>query len=317
MPSSVVPTLQRDSILVGWDVDESRIERTCCRYVPLFADLEVRALRNRTDASHPGRYDVAVFSFFTRLPALDVPCLLLYYPFLFSTQVLLVLIEKVQIIDTMSEPQQTPTPEKTPAKGRPQPPSRSNSEMSTASADADGDDQGYQSRSRSQSRRRRRQNQRQRQSQGKAQAGNAQAESMAQIPEAEDEEPQQQQLTNPATQDTTEAQPFDYIKPPSESMNGPVTYARMNRGEIPWRGKPPTQNWEMTQGTEGKTKEKDPMDQDGLKLRIELNLDIEIELKAHIHGDLTLALLFVPLLLTDSFLIADTVIQGLIYLCQR
>jgi len=103
--------------------------------------------------------------------------------------------------------------------------------------------------------------------------------------------PKSEWLNNPAPQDTTESQPFEYIKPPSQSMMGPVTYAKMSRGEIPWRGPPPTQPWDTTQGEGGGGEQKDPMDQDGLKLRIELNLDIEIELKAHIHGDLTLALL--------------------------
>lgn len=170
------------------------------------------------------------------------------------------------------------------------------------------EDPGYESRSRSQSRRRRRQNQRQRQAQSKAQAGNAKAESQAMTKVDEQEEPQEQQaqqeerhpdwpyaprdqwLDNPATADTTEAQPFSRIKPASQSMDGPVTYARMMRGEIPWRGAPPRQPYETTQGVDAKAG-KDPMDQDGLKLRIELNLDIEIELKASIHGDLTLALL--------------------------
>lgn len=208
------------------------------------------------------------------------------------------------------EPQQTPTPEKTPAGKKPKRPSapeRANSEVSTTE-----DDQGYESRSRSQSRRRRRQNQRQRQAQAKSQAGagNASAQSMASIDEGN--EPQQQLqrqqqhlppkqyvdkenpqwLKNPSPQDITESQPFEYIKPPSESMVGPVTYARMLRGEIPWRGPPPSQPLETAQPFDAKDSSgKDPMDQDGLKLRIELNLDIEIELKAHIHGDLTLALL--------------------------
>lgn len=219
----------------------------------------------------------------------------------------------------MSEPQQTPTPEKTPAKSksRPPQPSRTNSEQSVGSQ-ADTEDQGYESRSRSQSRRRRRQNQRQRQAKGKAQAGNAQATSIAERPEEEAEEEVNrgpEWLNNPATQDTTEVQPFESIKPPSQSMDGPVTYARMMRGEIPMRGKPPSQPYETTQGADGKTKEKDPMDQDGLKLRLELNLDIEIELKAHIHGDLTLALLLVvPFSPTDIGLKADIVTQGLI--CQ-
>ncbi|KIW53641.1 hypothetical protein, variant [Exophiala xenobiotica] len=200
----------------------------------------------------------------------------------------------------MSEPQQTPTPEKTPGEKKPSRPGldRSNSDISSA------DDQGYESRSRSQSRRRRRQNQRQRQGgQAKAQAGNASAQSMASIDEADEPQQQQQvaqrsqqqrqpQLKNPDPRDITESQPFEYIKPPSQSMDGPVTYARMLRGEIPWRGPPPSQPLETAQDIDSKDSSgKDPMDQDGLKLRLELNLDIEIELKAHIHGDLTLALL--------------------------
>jgi hypothetical protein len=125
----------------------------------------------------------------------------------------------------------------------------------------------------------------------------------------EDDEPQRQEqamttpqqqrqqqgeypLQNPDPRDITESQPFERIKPPSQSMDGPVTYARMLRGEIPWRGAPPTQPLETAQPMDSKDSSgKDPMDQDGLKLRIELNLDIEIELKASIHGDLTLALL--------------------------
>ena len=197
----------------------------------------------------------------------------------------------------MSDPQQTPTPEQTPKEKRPAAPSRSNSEMS------EEEDQGYQSRSRSQSRRRRRQNQRQRQGQAKAQAGNAKADSMAKIeetPEAQEAsepqygKPKEQWLKNPETADTTETQPFERIKPPSESMMGPVTYARMMRGEIPWKGPPPSQPYETTKGVDARldgAEGKDPMDQDGLKLRIELNLDIEIELKASIHGDITLALM--------------------------
>ena len=75
-------------------------------------------------------------------------------------------------------------------------------------------------------------------------------------------------------------------------MNGPVTYARAMRGEIPMRGAAPSQDLSTTQGVDaGGGGQSDIMAQDGLKLRLELNLDIEIELKASIHGDLTLALL--------------------------
>ena len=110
-------------------------------------------------------------------------------------------------------------------------------------------------------------------------------------PEQEQYAPKEEWLENPEPADITETQPFDYIKPPSQSMDGPVTYARMQRGEIPWRGPPPRQPMDTAKTGDSKTDGPDPMDQDGLKLRIELNLDIEIELKAHIHGDLTLALL--------------------------
>ncbi|KIY01945.1 uncharacterized protein Z520_02083 [Fonsecaea multimorphosa CBS 102226] len=215
----------------------------------------------------------------------------------------------------MSEPQQTPTPEQTPGGKKP---SRPGLDRSNSDETESADDQGYESRSRSQSRRRRRQNQRQRQAQARAQAGNANASSMASIDEGAEPQQQQQQqqqqqvarraqqteqhpseqqqnpqwLQNPDPRDLTEFQPFERIKPPSQSMQGPVTYARMIRGEIPWRGPPPSQPLETAQPIDSKDSSgKDPMDQDGLKLRLELNLDIEIELKASIHGDLTLALL--------------------------
>ncbi|KAK5955715.1 hypothetical protein OHC33_003356 [Knufia fluminis] len=188
------------------------------------------------------------------------------------------------------------------SKSRPPAPERANSDP----------DQGYESRSRSASRRRRRQNQRQKPgAKGQASAGKSKAQSMAAVqeqPEQEEEEadeeidewvqqgykPKSQWLTNPETRDTTETQPFDWIKPASQGMMGPVTYAKMMRGEIPWQGPPPSQPYNTTQGVDAKldgANGADPMDQDGLKLRIELNLDIEIELKAHIHGDLTLALM--------------------------
>jgi hypothetical protein len=72
-------------------------------------------------------------------------------------------------------------------------------------------------------------------------------------------------------------------------MDGPVTYARAMRGEIPMR--PGNPNQKLRTNPDAKAGGKDIMDEDGLKLRLELNLDIEIELKASIHGDLTLALL--------------------------
>ena len=83
-------------------------------------------------------------------------------------------------------------------------------------------------------------------------------------------------------------QPFEWIGPDETSMNGPVTYARAQRGEIPMRPGNPNQKLKTAEGGGGEDK---MMDQDGLKLRLELNIDVEIELKARIQGDLTLALL--------------------------
>lgn len=74
-------------------------------------------------------------------------------------------------------------------------------------------------------------------------------------------------------------------------MDGPVTYARAMRGEIPMRDGNPNQSLKTGPNPDAKAGGKDMMDEEGLKLRLELNLDIEIELKASIHGDLTLALL--------------------------
>ena len=83
-------------------------------------------------------------------------------------------------------------------------------------------------------------------------------------------------------------QPFEWIGPDETSMDGPVTYAKAQRGEIPKRPGNPNQALETAGGGGEKN---GMMDQDGLKLRIELNIDVEIELKATIKGDLTLALL--------------------------
>ncbi|KAL9135145.1 MAG: hypothetical protein Q9175_003661 [Cornicularia normoerica] len=79
-------------------------------------------------------------------------------------------------------------------------------------------------------------------------------------------------------------QPLQHISGDEKSMDGPVTHARAQRGEIPVRGGKPNQEKKGGQSEE-------MMKQDGLKLRIELNLDIELELKASIRGDITLALL--------------------------
>ena len=152
--------------------------------------------------------------------------------------------------------------------------------MSDAEAGQDG---GY--RSRSQSRRSRRR--KQQRAKGGAEGGDAKAQSMASVQEQEPEHEKnsQAQLKNPAAADTTEMQPFERIKPPSQSMDGPVKAARAARGEVPM----PNGQMAPQQGQQ-ENKSDDIMAQDGLKLRLELNLDIEIELKASIHGDLTLAI---------------------------
>lgn len=168
---------------------------------------------------------------------------------------------------------------------RPPPVARSDTEYSsTAESEPD---QGYESRSRSQSRRRRRQNQRQRQTaQAGARAGDAQAKSLSTVQE------QPEQPNDGLTQrerDMQTMQPFEWIGKDDTSMNGPVTYAKAMRGEIPPR--PGNPNQQLATGPGGASQGKSIDEQDGLKLKLELNLDVEVELKARIRGDLTIALL--------------------------
>lgn len=77
-------------------------------------------------------------------------------------------------------------------------------------------------------------------------------------------------------------------------MPGPVTHARAQRGELPFRGGKSSganQGNGNEKGDKGGGDEDSLEKQEGLKLRLELNLDIELELKASIRGDVTLALL--------------------------
>ncbi|PGH16968.1 hypothetical protein AJ79_01352 [Helicocarpus griseus UAMH5409] len=116
-----------------------------------------------------------------------------------------------------------------------------------------------------------------------------QPQKTAQAPTKEKDQEQDGQMRRPMNTsrggaDEKAMQPFERIGPPSTSMDGPVTYARAQRGEIPMRDGNPNQKLQTAE----KPKEEE---QDGLKLKLELNLDIEVELKASIHGDLTLALL--------------------------
>ncbi|KAL8666418.1 MAG: hypothetical protein Q9202_001441 [Teloschistes flavicans] len=141
-------------------------------------------------------------------------------------------------------------------------------------SDTDTSDAGY--RSRSQSRRARRRKQ-----QGQQGKQQQQQQKKPQLPSVEEQE---------AEAEAGAMQPFNHIGPDETSMDGPVTYARAQRGEIPKR--PGNPNQELKTGPKGGSEEGSKMmDQDGLKLRLELNLDVEIELKASIRGDITLALL--------------------------
>lgn len=137
-------------------------------------------------------------------------------------------------------------------------------------SDTDTSDPGYRSRSQSRRSRRRKQQSQQKQQQQK------QA-----LPSVEEQEGEAQ---------AGAMQPFNHIGPDETSMDGPVTYARAQRGEIPKRPGNPKQELK-TGPNEGGGEGSKMMDQDGLKLRLELNLDVEIELKASIRGDITLALL--------------------------
>lgn len=89
-------------------------------------------------------------------------------------------------------------------------------------------------------------------------------------------------------------QPFERIGPDSTSMNGPVTYARAQRGEIPNRSTNPNDPYYMNYANPAEQKQQGGgglEEQEGLKLKLEANLEIEVELKASIRGDLTLSLL--------------------------
>lgn len=148
--------------------------------------------------------------------------------------------------------------------------------------DSESSDPGYRSRSQSRRARRRKTNQQQ--------SSQAQAQSKQSLPAVDEESQQQQQQEASSSADAENSmQPFEFIGPDSTSMDGPVTYARAQRGEIPKR--PGNPNQQLKTGPQGSKEESKMMEQDGLKLRLELNLDVEIELKATIKGDLTLALL--------------------------
>ena len=86
-------------------------------------------------------------------------------------------------------------------------------------------------------------------------------------------------------------QPLEHIGPDETSLDGPVTYARAQRGVTPKRPGNPEQSLKTGKGEGGGETEMKKKKKDGLKLRLELNLDVEIELKATLKGNLTLALL--------------------------
>ena len=150
-------------------------------------------------------------------------------------------------------------------------------------------DPGYRSRSQSRRARRRKQGGKPKKNAMPPVPENNQASSESQAVAKQDGASAQSsaQAQQPQQAEENSMQPFEWIGPDETSMDGPVTYAKAQRGEIPMRPGNPNQKLK-TADSGGKD---EMMEQDGLKLRLELNIDVEIELKARIQGDLTLALL--------------------------
>jgi len=178
------------------------------------------------------------------------------------------------------------------------------SDVETAPSDADTENEPTAgNRSRSQSRRARRRKQQLNKPKASAKAQAPPMPPVEEAPSAETQaeiegaramgrEPLKPGQTSKDKPAEVTMQPFEWIGPDSTSMNGPVTYARAMRGEIPFRPGNPNQSLGTGYKPEGAGKDEGDkaMEQDGLKLRLDLNIDIEIELKARIHGDLTLSL---------------------------
>ena len=162
----------------------------------------------------------------------------------------------------------------------------SSSEQTHDIPDSEASDPGYRSRSQSRRSRRRKQQQKQKQPQQETIPEDPQQPPLPSANNSQMKTGSAQSASNYGTM-----QPFERIGPPETSMDGPVTYARAQRGEIPMRNPDGSQGQMMTAPQGGGKGQSDIMDKDGLKLRIELNLDVEIELKASIRGDVTLALL--------------------------
>ncbi|KAF7590836.1 hypothetical protein BBP40_002305 [Aspergillus hancockii] len=100
---------------------------------------------------------------------------------------------------------------------------------------------------------------------------------------AERPQTKEQQRRQPADDPDAKAlQPFKKATSPARTTSGPISYRRGSRGEI-----------RRTEGKANMEVQREEKEDTGLKLRLDLNLDIEVELKASIHGDLTLALLWV------------------------
>ena len=71
--------------------------------------------------------------------------------------------------------------------------------------------------------------------QSSAQSGSQSAEAQSSAQEQASAQAQRSQAPQQAQQEAGAMQPFEYIGPDSTSMDGPVTYARAMRGEIPMR----------------------------------------------------------------------------------
>lgn len=97
-------------------------------------------------------------------------------------------------------------------------------------------------------------------------------------------QPLQQQQDDDDDEEYTDEEDYSDYYPDDEDYDQYGMTQRNDGNGMPW------QNNSNDMNVVDK-KQKSIDDEEGMKLKLELNLEIEIELKAHIHGDLTLALM--------------------------
>lgn len=97
-------------------------------------------------------------------------------------------------------------------------------------------------------------------------------------------QPLQQQQDDEDDEEYTDEEDYSDYYPDDEDYDQYGMTQRNDGSGMPW------QNNSNDMNVVDK-KQKSIDDEEGMKLKLELNLEIEIELKAHIHGDLTLALM--------------------------